>query len=70
MGFGSTLVALWFGFVMVLSATFSFIGGENRSTRRKSPTCRKSLTNFITSEVTISLRKNTIRPVVSFTALA
>jgi hypothetical protein len=49
MGFGSTLVALWFGFVMVLSATFSFIGGENRSTRRKSPTCRKSLTNFITS---------------------
>jgi hypothetical protein len=43
MGFGSTLVALWFGFVMVLSATFSFIGGENRSTRRKSPTCRKSL---------------------------
>jgi hypothetical protein len=40
MGFGSTLVALWFGFVMVLSATFSFFGGENRSTRRKSPTCR------------------------------
>jgi hypothetical protein len=26
----------------------SFIGGGNRSTRRKSPTCRKSLTNFIT----------------------
>jgi len=25
----------------------SFIGGGNRSTRRKSPTCRKSLTNFI-----------------------
>jgi len=24
----------------------SFIGGGNRSTRRKTPTCRKSLTNF------------------------
>jgi len=42
---------------MVLSATFnnnsvivtvSFIGGGNWSTRRKPPTCRKSLTNFIT----------------------
>jgi hypothetical protein len=26
----------------------SFIGGGNRNTRRKLPTCRKSLTNFIT----------------------
>ena len=26
----------------------SFIGGGNRSTRSKPPTCRKSLTNFIT----------------------
>jgi hypothetical protein len=26
----------------------SFIGGGNWSTRRKAPTCRKSLTNFIT----------------------
>ena len=26
----------------------SFIGGVKRSTRRKPPTCRKSLTNFIT----------------------
>jgi hypothetical protein len=26
----------------------SFIGGGNRSTRRKLPTCLKSLTNFIT----------------------
>jgi len=26
----------------------SVIGGENRSTRRKLPTCLKSLTNFIT----------------------
>jgi len=27
--------------------TDSFIGGGNRSTRRKPPTCRKLLTNFI-----------------------
>jgi hypothetical protein len=27
----------------------SFIGGGNWSTRRKSPTCHKSLTNFITA---------------------
>jgi len=43
---------------MVFNATFnsyfsyivavSFIGGGNRSTRRKPPTCCKSLTNFIT----------------------
>jgi len=44
---------------MILNATFnnisdisdvavSFIGGGNQSTRRKSPTCRKSLLNFIT----------------------
>jgi len=26
----------------------SFIGGGNRSTRRKPPTCPKSLNNFIT----------------------
>jgi len=26
----------------------SFIGGENRNTQRKPPTCHKSLTNFIT----------------------
>jgi len=26
----------------------SFIGGRNQSTQRKQPTCRKSLTNFIT----------------------
>jgi hypothetical protein len=26
----------------------NFIGGRNRSTRKKPPTCRKSLTNFIT----------------------
>jgi hypothetical protein len=28
--------------------TVSFIGGGNWSTQRKPPTCRKSLTNFIT----------------------
>jgi len=42
---------------MVFSATFnnilvilavSFIDGGNQSTWRKPPTCRKSLTNFIT----------------------
>jgi len=44
---------------MVFNATFhtintsynvavSFIGEENRSTQRKPPTCRKSLTNLIT----------------------
>jgi hypothetical protein len=33
----------------------SFIGGGKRSTRRKSPTCRKSLTNFynVVSEYTL-----------------
>jgi len=45
--------------VMVFNATFkkyfsyiravSFIGVENRCTRRKPPACRKSLINFITS---------------------
>jgi hypothetical protein len=39
--------------LMPLSTIFqlyrgSFIGGGNRSTRRKPPTWRKSLTNFIT----------------------
>jgi len=39
--------------VMVLNATFnnfsvSFIGGGNRSSRRKPPTCRMLPTNFIT----------------------
>ena len=33
-----------FSFIVAVS----FIGGGNRSTRRKPPTCRKSLTNFIT----------------------
>jgi len=33
-----------FGYVVVVS----FIGGGNRSILRKPPTCRKSLTNFIT----------------------
>ena len=48
---------LYVGWFMVLNATFNnisviswrsvFIGGGNRSTRRKPLTCRKSLTNFI-----------------------
>ena len=38
----------------IIAAVISYvavclIGGEHRSTRRKPPTCRKSLTNFITS---------------------
>ena len=37
------------GMVMVFSATLSFIGGGNRNTRTIPPTCRKSLTNFITN---------------------
>ena len=35
----------------------SFIGGGNRSTRRKPPTCRKSRTNFITGFVTRLTRR-------------
>ena len=41
---------LWFlmaqNFSHILAV--SFIDGRNRSTRKKQPTCRKSLTNFIT----------------------
>jgi hypothetical protein len=33
----------YFSYIVVVS----FIGGEKRSTQRKPPTCRKSLTNFI-----------------------
>jgi len=33
-----------FSYIMAVS----FVVGENRSTRRKPTTCRKSLTNFIT----------------------
>jgi len=53
----SCMGLVWFSF-MVFNATFnnifsyivavSFIDGGNRSTRRKPPTFRKSLTNFIT----------------------
>jgi hypothetical protein len=32
----------YFSYIVVVS----FIGGRNRSARRKPPTCRKSLTNF------------------------
>jgi len=34
----------YFSYIMEVS----FIGGGNRSMRRKPPTCRKSLTKFIT----------------------
>jgi hypothetical protein len=55
---------IWVRF-MVLSATFnnisvilivavSFIGWGNWSTQRKPPTCRKSLTNFITYSIMTS----------------
>jgi len=51
-----TLRYWWFGLwsLTPLSPYFcyivavSFIEGGNQNTRRKSPTCRKSLTNFIT----------------------
>jgi len=33
---------------MVVNVAVSFIGGGNRSTPRKPPICRMSLTNFIT----------------------
>jgi len=52
-----TVKTYWFGLVYGVKRHFqqyfnyimavSFIGGGNWSTRRKSPTCRKSLTNFI-----------------------
>ena len=38
------LVCLYFSYIVVVS----FIGGGNLGTQTKPPTCRKSLTNFIT----------------------
>jgi len=56
--FGSTRPRLDCWWLMVFNVTFqqyfsyivmvNFIGGGNQSTRRNPPTCRKSLTNFIT----------------------
>jgi len=40
--------AVFFKGQLELGLLVSFIGGGNRSTRRKPPTCWKSLTNFIT----------------------
>ena len=37
-----------FNNISVISLAVSFIDGGNRSTRRKPPTCRKALTDFIT----------------------
>jgi hypothetical protein len=34
--------------IFQLYSGIQFYGGGNQSTRRKPPTCRKSLTNFIT----------------------
>jgi hypothetical protein len=34
--------------IFIYIVVVSFIGGGNRNTQRKPPTCRKSLTNFIT----------------------
>jgi len=46
------LVGLWCLMPLQLYFSYivsvSFIGGGNRSNRRKPPTCRKSLTNVIT----------------------
>jgi hypothetical protein len=41
----TVFMGLYFSYIVVVS----FIAGWNRSTRRKPRTCRKSLTNFITS---------------------
>jgi hypothetical protein len=35
-------------FNYIVHVAVNFMGGGNLSTRRKPPTCRKSLTNFIT----------------------
>ena len=42
----------YFGYIEAVS----FIDGENRSNQRKSPTCRKSLTNFSTHLALIEIR--------------
>jgi hypothetical protein len=44
-----TLLINEVNFMSGFGVTVSFIGGENRRTWRKTPTCRESLTNFITS---------------------
>jgi hypothetical protein len=40
----NTVPPFYFSYIVVIS----FIGGGNRRTKRKPPTCRMSLTNFIT----------------------
>ena len=44
MVFNNIVFEQYFTYIVVVS----FIGGGNRSTLRKLPTCRKSLTNFVT----------------------
>ena len=45
---GSNMLNATFNNISVIWVSVSFIGGVNRSTLRKSPPCRKSLTNLIT----------------------
>jgi hypothetical protein len=44
-----------FNNISVISCAVSFIRGGNRMTRRKPPTCHKSLTNFIHNVVHLTL---------------
>ena len=44
MVFNATFKSTIFSYIMAVNS----IGGGNRSTRRKPPTCRNALTNFIT----------------------
>jgi hypothetical protein len=45
---GNEVQQTWYQTGKLLITAVSLIAGGNRSTRRKPPTCRKSLTNFIT----------------------
>ena len=42
--------------IFQLNRSISFIRGENRSTRTKPPTCRKSLRDFLEKKLKPSLR--------------
>ena len=50
-----------FNNISVISWIISFIDGENRSTRSKQPTCRKSLTNLSHKVVSGTHRRSGIR---------
>jgi len=49
-----------FNDISVISWRSVFIGERNQSTRRKPPTCRQSLTNFITYRVCLAIRQQII----------